>query len=225
MKRDFTTHLLGRTIGGYPRSCLDRTCRHADFRAGINRKHMMLKICHVSIPLSHVTNRPALTSAKDDAGRSRQYPLNVWYAAAWSSELGRALLLRRICDVALVWLSHGERRCGCAGRCLLAPFAPAFKGRLDGDDVVCGYHGDYAFVRPAAARSCRRRRPSIRPRACGHFRLSRNMRMAWIWMGDPVVADESLIPDLHWNTDPDWTPALGNTIHARNAIIGWWSIT
>jgi len=29
-------------------------------------------------------------------------------------------------------------------------------------------------------------------------------RFVWIWPGDPALADEALIPDLHWNHDPEW---------------------
>ena len=28
--------------------------------------------------------------------------------------------------------------------------------------------------------------------------------MVWIWMGDPTLADESLIEDFHWLDDPQW---------------------
>jgi phenylpropionate dioxygenase-like ring-hydroxylating dioxygenase large terminal subunit len=26
----------------------------------------------------------------------------------------------------------------------------------------------------------------------------------WVWPGDPSLADPALVPDLHWNDDPDW---------------------
>jgi len=91
---------------------------------------------------------------------------------------------------------------------------PLSRGRLDGDDVVCGYHG-IAF--DAAGRctfmpSQKTINPSARVRS---FPIVEKYAMLWIWMGDPALADETLIPDLHWNTDPNWTPALGNTIHAK----------
>src|ERR687897_740961 len=30
-------------------------------------------------------------------------------------------------------------------------------------------------------------------------------RFAWVWAGDPALADPDLIPDLNWNDDPEWT--------------------
>ncbi|MDC6389243.1 aromatic ring-hydroxylating dioxygenase subunit alpha [Maribacter sp. PR1] len=29
-------------------------------------------------------------------------------------------------------------------------------------------------------------------------------RFIWVWMGDPALADEAKIPDMHWNDDPEW---------------------
>ena len=39
-------------------------------------------------------------------------------------------------------------------------------------------------------------------------------RFIWLWMGDPALADPALVPDMHWNHDPDWA-GDGKTIHVK----------
>ena len=36
-------------------------------------------------------------------------------------------------------------------------------------------------------------------------------RFLWIWMGDAAQADDTSIPDLYWNDDPEWV-APGDTL-------------
>jgi vanillate O-demethylase monooxygenase subunit len=39
-------------------------------------------------------------------------------------------------------------------------------------------------------------------------------RFVWIWLGDPTRADLALVPDMHWNDDPDWA-GDGQTMFAK----------
>lgn len=71
----------------------------------------------------------------------RAFPLNAWYAAAWSHEIGRELSARTICgrNVVLYRRTDGEVAAledACWHRLL-----PLSLGHLKGDDVMCGYHG------------------------------------------------------------------------------------
>ena len=40
-------------------------------------------------------------------------------------------------------------------------------------------------------------------------------RWVWIWPGDPALADESLIPDVALNDDPDWAVTEGDPLHVE----------
>ena len=46
------------------------------------------------------------------------------------------------------------------------------------------------------------------------FPVVERNRWIWIWMGDPERADEALVPDFHWNDDPDWL-SVGDRYHVR----------
>ena len=91
---------------------------------------------------------------------------------------------------------------------------PLSKGRLSGNDVVCGYHG-LAFNGDGRCTFMPSQK-SINPSACVRsYPIVERHALVWIWMGDPAQADPSGVPDLHWNCDDRWVSALGNTIHAK----------
>jgi phenylpropionate dioxygenase-like ring-hydroxylating dioxygenase large terminal subunit len=132
------------------------------------------------------------------------FPLNAWYAAAWRHELGRGeILARTVCDrrIALWRTTDGAAVAlddACWHRLL-----PLSMGRLEGDNLVCRYHG-LAFD---ASGRCTRM-PSqdrISPSACVRaYPVLEKHRFLWVWPGDPAAADPALVPDLHWNDDPAW---------------------
>jgi len=79
--------------------------------------------------------------------------------------------------------------------------------------VVCRYHG-LAFDgsgRCTRMPSQDRISPSARVRA--YPALDRH-RLVWVWIGEPVRADPALVPDLHWNSAPDWE-GDGATLFAK----------
>jgi vanillate O-demethylase monooxygenase subunit len=72
---------------------------------------------------------------------AKPFPLNAWYAAAWSHEIKQELTARTICekDVVLCRRSDGGFTAledACWHRLL-----PLSLGHLKNDEVVCGYHG------------------------------------------------------------------------------------
>lgn len=90
---------------------------------------------------------------------------------------------------------------------------PLSKGRLEGDSVVCGYHGlkFNAQGRCTFMPSQETINPSAYVRA---YPLVERNRFIWLWMGDLALADPDLVPDMHWNDDPAWV-GDGETIHLK----------
>lgn len=139
------------------------------------------------------------------------YPLNSWYAAAWDLEVTRELLPRTICDRPVVLYRSGEGAPVALADACWHRLAPLSMGRLRGDDVVCGYHG-LTFA-PDGRCTVMPGQQTINPAASVRsYPVAERHRFVWIWPGDPNLADPDLIPDLHWNADPEWT-ADGSTIH------------
>ena len=137
---------------------------------------------------------------------------NAWYIAAQSDELGQTpsantLLARTLLEqpVVLYRREDGtpvalEDRC-CHRR------APLSKGRVEGDQLRCGYHG--LLFEPGGrcvwAPGTDRVPAAARVRA---YPALEKHRWIWVWMGDAAKADPALIPDLHYNDSPGWTSAF-----------------
>lgn len=120
---------------------------------------------------------------------------NAWYVLAWSDEIGEAPLGRRLLgeDVVLYRDSRGKAAC-LDGHCPHRQF-PLARGRVEGDNLRCAYHGfafgpDGACVEIPSAESvgaCRvRSYPAVE-----------KWRWIWVWAGDAALADEALIPNHH----------------------------
>jgi len=126
---------------------------------------------------------------------------NYWYAAAFPEDVGRQLLARTFLNenVVLFRLEDGtpvalEDRC--AHRRL-----PLSLGRLIGDTLECAYHGlVYDGTGTCIKIPGERQVPGARH--VRRFPIVERHRYLWIWMGDPDLADYSLIPDYSRLVDP-----------------------
>lgn len=144
---------------------------------------------------------------------SKDWPLNAWYAAAWDTELKHELLPRTICGENLVFYRKSDGSLAALQDACWHRLVPLSKGRLEGDEVACGYHG---LVYDADGRCVHMpSQQTINPVACVRsYPVVERHRFAWVWMGDPALADPSTIPDMRWNDDPGWA-GEGRTIMAK----------
>jgi phenylpropionate dioxygenase-like ring-hydroxylating dioxygenase large terminal subunit len=133
----------------------------------------------------------------------KAFPLNAWYAAAYDFEVKAALLARTVCNEKIVLYRRGDGSVVALEDACWHRLLPLSKGRLQGDEVVCGYHGlvyngdGHCTHMPS--------QETINPSACVRaFPVTLKHRFVWVWPGDPALADESKVPDLHWNDDPQW---------------------
>lgn len=131
------------------------------------------------------------------------FVLNAWYVAAWSTEVSREPIRKVICEipVALYRKLDGtavalEDRCAHRGY-------PLSAGRVVEDILECGYHG---FQFDCSGACVRIPAQSIIPQRARvrSFPIVEKDGWIWIWTGDAGKADESLVPDTHWMSDPEW---------------------
>lgn len=134
---------------------------------------------------------------------NRSFPLNAWYVAAWDYEIKRALMPRTVCGKKVVMYRTAAGDIAALEDACWHRLVPLSLGKLDGDQVVCGYHG--LKFDPNGRCTFMPSQETINPAACVRkFPIVEKYRFAWIWMGDPARADSALIPDMHWVDDPDW---------------------
>ena len=136
-----------------------------------------------------------------DTFKLADWPRNCWYAAAYDVELKRELLPRTIAGRKLVLYRRENGEPVALENACWHRLMPLSEGKLEGDQVACGYHG---LVYNPEGRcvfmpSQKTINPAARVRA---FPVLERHRFVWVWTGDPALADPDLVPDLHWNDDP-----------------------
>ncbi|MFK7946933.1 MAG: Rieske 2Fe-2S domain-containing protein [Saprospiraceae bacterium] len=134
---------------------------------------------------------------------NESFPMNAWYAVAWDVEVKNALLARKICNKSLVLYRKQDGTPVALEDACWHRLLPLSKGHLKGDTVICGYHG----LQFNSDGRCTHMpsQETINPSACVRsYPTVQKYRFIWVWMGNPALADESKIPDMHWNTDLDW---------------------
>jgi vanillate O-demethylase monooxygenase subunit len=146
-----------------------------------------------------------------------RYLKNCWYVAAWTDEVGDALFERTILDTPVLLYRDTQGRVVAMDNRCAHRTAPLSLGRLEGDNVRCMYHG--LVFNPAG--ECieipmqDRIPPGTRVRT---YPVVERSRWIWIWMGDPQLADPSLLPDTHWLDDPDWRCLPGYLKHEAHYL-------
>jgi len=143
------------------------------------------------------------------------YLRNSWYVGAWSHELTRKPFQRFLLDEPLVFYrTESGKPVVLDDRCIHR-FAPLSAGRLEGDNIVCGYHGfTYApngncMAIPGVDRA---------PKKAGvkSYPVVEKWGWIWVWMGNEEKADEAKIPDFHYLDDPEWA-GKGETLNLKCA--------
>lgn len=140
----------------------------------------------------------------------RNTPLirNEWYVAAFAGEIGHRLTKRRLLGRNVVlFRTAGGTPVALHDRCAHRSY-PLSSGTLDGDTLVCGYHG----FRYDAAGDCIEipSQPKC-PKGIGvqSFPVVERGPLLWIWMGELALAQEAKIPDLPWLASPLWALSRG----------------
>ena len=143
------------------------------------------------------------------------YLKNSWYVGAWSHELTRKPIQRFMLDEPLVFYrTESGNPVVLDDRCIHR-FAPLSAGCIEGDNIVCGYHGfmydpnGNCVAIPGVKRS---------PRNIGvkSYPVVEKWGWVWVWMGEKEKVDETKIPDFHYLDDPEWA-GKGDTLNLKCA--------
>ena len=71
----------------------------------------------------------------------KSFPLNAWYAAAYDVQVKSALLARTVCGQKLVLFRRKDASLAVLEDACWHLLLPLSMGRLEYDQVTCGYHG------------------------------------------------------------------------------------
>ncbi|MET9551119.1 aromatic ring-hydroxylating dioxygenase subunit alpha [Streptomyces sp. NPDC006627] len=132
-----------------------------------------------------------------------------WYVAAYGREVGRELLGRTVLsEPILLYRTEDGRAVAMAERCVHRRFplsqAPS---RLDGDRVVCGYHG-FTYGTDGGCVSVPGQRSVPRTARLKTYPVVEQDSFVWVWIGDRGPGD-TLPPRAPWMDSPDYTVVSG----------------
>jgi phenylpropionate dioxygenase-like ring-hydroxylating dioxygenase large terminal subunit len=133
----------------------------------------------------------------------RNFPLNCWYVAATSDEVGREAIGRRLLGQRVVlYRQESGAVAALEDRCAHRAY-PLSAGRVDGDRIVCGYHGfeydpDGRCVHVPS-------QPNVPQGVCvRRFPVHEVPPFVWIWTGDAGASTLRPPPRLPWLQSPEW---------------------
>ena len=128
---------------------------------------------------------------------------NAWYPAAWDHEVGRTLMPRTMLgDKVVLYRTEAGAPVALEDRCC-HKFLPLSMGEILGDAVRCGYHG--MTYDPSGACIRIPGQASIPPMArVRSYPTAEHLGMIWAWMGDPALANETLLFALPQYGDKGW---------------------
>ena len=139
------------------------------------------------------------------------YPRNCWWVAALSEEVTDKPLGCWILDMPVVlYRKRDGSVVGLDDRCVHR-WAPLSAGWVEGDNIVCGYHGFQYCETGACVKIPTQKAVPAKARVRAYPILEQSP-FIWIWMGDPDrLATSDPPPQFPWASDPSCTTVHGST--------------
>ena len=147
------------------------------------------------------------------------YPRNMWWVAARTDEVTEKPLARWLLEMPVVLYRTADGTPVALDDRCPHRWAPLSEGRVEGDQIVCPYHG----MRFGTDGVCTH--VPTQPKVPGTARvtsypLHESGAFIWIWMGDPEEIERHEPPvDLSYTTRQDWTVLLGYYEVAANWVL------
>ncbi|HEV8014166.1 MAG TPA: aromatic ring-hydroxylating dioxygenase subunit alpha [Stellaceae bacterium] len=128
---------------------------------------------------------------------------NQWYCAALSAEITSAPLARIFLhEPVVMYRTSDGRAVALEDRCCHRR-APLSRGQVEGDNLRCGYHG--LLYEPSGRVIWAPGQDKLPAGAqVRSYPFVEKHGWAWIWMGDPALADPKNAPAFHWYDAPGW---------------------
>jgi len=152
------------------------------------------------------------------AGRETPLIRNYWYVAAFGEEITRTPMRRTILERDIVFYrTRDGAPVALQNRCAHRSY-PLHLGTLNGDRIVCGYHG--IEYEPSGVCGHAPSLNAAPPAICvARYPLIEDGPFVWIWMGDPAHCDETRMVFQDWCSAPGWTHVKGY-MHMKANYLG-----
>jgi vanillate O-demethylase monooxygenase subunit len=139
------------------------------------------------------------------------YPKNAWYVAGWERNLneGEPIAMSILDEPLVIYRAQGTGRLVVLEDRCVHRFAPLSLGKCEGERIRCGYHGllfdSDGKLLGIPGQDLIPSQANVRcyPAVFKHSWI-------WVWMGNPALADEALIPPATGYDNPDWVLGHGD---------------
>lgn len=136
------------------------------------------------------------------------YLRNAWYVAASESEIGDGLFPTTLLGTPVVLYRQADGQIKALEDACPHRKLPLSMGRLDGDQLECGYHGLTFDGEGTCTRAPTSSRIPARARVHS-YPVQLRYDLVWLWMGDPALADPGSLCEVPEWGDPQWGLSRG----------------
>ena len=153
---------------------------------------------------------PSTRQGRGLADENTPFIRDAWYVAGLSGEVTETTMLARrlLGERVVLYRRRDGRVAALRDQCPHRSF-PLSRGALDGDDVVCGYHG-FRFGPDGRCKLVPTQQTVPESLAVRAFATVEQEPLIWIWMGDPANADRTLLPAQDWmGAGLGWARSVG----------------
>lgn len=139
----------------------------------------------------------------------RNWPKNNWWVVAHASELGAKPIARWALEMPIVIFRKEDGSIAALIDRCPHRWAPLSMGEVEGDRIVCGYHG-MAFDETGRCINVPSQRHTPSAIQVGAFAAIERYGFIWLWGGERADADPSLISEeLAFLDNPSWHSVWG----------------
>jgi len=137
------------------------------------------------------------------------YVRNAWYVASWEQDLkvDKPFAVTVLGEPIVLWRSQVGKIAALEDRCVHR-LAPLSLGRCEGEKIRCMYHGfvynSSGVVTEIPGQDLIPPHAKVRV-----YPVTEKHSWIWVWMGDPALADEVLIPPAVGFDNPEWLLGRG----------------
>ena len=140
------------------------------------------------------------------------YLRNCWYVAGWSQDYDRSLKAQKLLGEDIVFYRKADGAPAALEDACPHRKLPLSMGQLEGDTVVCGYHGLTFDCTGRCTDSPTQRGMTPKRAVVKSYPVVDRYRLLWIWMGDPKLADPDEIFEIENFDNPTWGYTDGGTL-------------
>jgi phenylpropionate dioxygenase-like ring-hydroxylating dioxygenase large terminal subunit len=147
------------------------------------------------------------------------YPRNTWWVAARSSEVTQQPYACQMLDAPVVLFRDPQGRVAALHDRCPHRWAPLSTGWVEGDRLVCGYHG-MAFDAKGHCVNVPTQSQIPSKAVVKSYPTRERYGLVWVWMGDAAAAEGTELPnEVDFLEGPDWTVVTGHMLLASNYMM------